>query len=252
MHYLSVREAREMCGLRLVLTAHVPGPWGQAAKAVLDCRNVPYVPVEQSAMADNADLLAWTGSRNAPIAVYNDEPPYDDWLKILMLADRLGTGPSLLPDDPTDRALCLGLSTEICGYWGLGYCRRISMWSLSGPARSEKLGEIRTAYGYRPDSVERSPDRLRSILTGLDRQLETQALGGSRYFIGDSISACDLYWAAFSIMFAVPDDLQGRIPEFQKAMYETSDPVWAAAVTPALIRHRDMVYAQHIGLPIRF
>ncbi len=35
MKYLSVEEAIDMPGLRLVLTAGVPGPWGESAKAIL-------------------------------------------------------------------------------------------------------------------------------------------------------------------------------------------------------------------------
>jgi hypothetical protein len=50
MKYLSVTEARKLPGLRLVLTANMPGPWGEAAKAVLSVRNVTYVPVAQAAM----------------------------------------------------------------------------------------------------------------------------------------------------------------------------------------------------------
>ena len=50
MKYLSAAEARNLPGLRLVLTAHMPGPWGEAAKAVLSVRQVKYVPVAQAAM----------------------------------------------------------------------------------------------------------------------------------------------------------------------------------------------------------
>lgn len=252
MHYFSVEEARSMSGLKLVLTAHVPGPWGQAAKAVLDARQVAYAPVEQQAMEDNEAHVAWTGTRNAPVAVLDGEPPYDDWLKILMLAERLGAGPSLLPASAADRALALGFGTEICGYWGLGYCRRISMWSLAGPARNDRLAELRRSYGFSPNNADRARFRLRDILQGLDRQLENQAQRGSAYLVGDGLSACDLQWAAFSIMFDVPDDLTGRIPEYQQAMYQTSDAVWADAITQRLIDHRDMIYERHIGLPIVF
>ena len=64
MKYLSVAEARVLPGLRLVLTAHMPGPWGEAAKAVLSVRHVQFVPVAQAAMEVNDDLYAWTGVRN--------------------------------------------------------------------------------------------------------------------------------------------------------------------------------------------
>ena len=48
-HYLSVEEAISLKGLRLVLTRGVPGPWGEAAKAILHVKNIPYVRVAQTA-----------------------------------------------------------------------------------------------------------------------------------------------------------------------------------------------------------
>ena len=51
-------------------------------------------------METNDDLFAWTGMRNAPIAVLDDEPPQSTWHEILLLAERVGSGPSLMPTDP--------------------------------------------------------------------------------------------------------------------------------------------------------
>ena len=73
MEYMSVAKARSMPGLRLVLSAGVPGPWGEAAKAVLKTRHVAFTAVAQEPLAPNLELRAWTGSRNAPIAVYDDD-----------------------------------------------------------------------------------------------------------------------------------------------------------------------------------
>ena len=131
MQYLSAAEARNLPGLRLVLTAHMPGPWGEAAKAVLSVRHVKYVPVAQAAMEANDDLYAWTGVRNAPVAVLDEEPPQTTWLEILLLAERLGSGPPLLPSDPLERALVLGFSTEICGADGFGWSRRLQLMGQS-------------------------------------------------------------------------------------------------------------------------
>src|SRR3984957_18875228 len=110
MKYLSVAEARKLPGLRLVLTAYMPGPWGEAAKAVLSVRKVEFIPVEQLAMEKNDDLFEWTGMRNAPIAVLDEDPPQSTWLEILLLAERIGSGPSLIPVAPIDRALMMGFS----------------------------------------------------------------------------------------------------------------------------------------------
>ena len=47
MEYLSVEQARAKQGLRLVLTAGVPGPFGEAAKALFRHHNVGFFPVRQ-------------------------------------------------------------------------------------------------------------------------------------------------------------------------------------------------------------
>ena len=108
MKYLSVAEAKKMPGLRLVLTAHMPGPWGEAAKAVLSARHVSYVPVAQAAMEANDDLYAWTGLRNAPIAVFDEEPAQNTWLDILLLAERLGPVPRCCRATRSSAPWCLG------------------------------------------------------------------------------------------------------------------------------------------------
>ena len=95
MEYVSPADAQPMSGLRLALTCHVPGPYSMSAKAVFDLKGVPYVPVAQIGGDENAELKAWTGHRNAPVAVYDDEAPRAGWLEILNLAERLGSGPAL-------------------------------------------------------------------------------------------------------------------------------------------------------------
>ncbi|UZW57525.1 hypothetical protein NUH86_18255 [Sphingobium sp. JS3065] len=252
MEYLSVNEARNSPGLRLVLTAHVPGPWGQAAKAVLGFRSVDYLPVAQMAGEANDELVEWTGMRNAPIAVLDDEPPCSGWLEILFLAERLGRGPSLLPDHAEDRQICLGIAAEICGFWGLGWCRRISMWTLSGPAKTSGSQRLRDQYGFAPDTAASAPERLFQILSGLDQRLAAQHSLGNRYLVGDRPTAADLYWASFSIMFDVPDHLADHIPAYQRAMYDTYEPRVAGVLSDRLIAHRDHIFQDVIGLPLEF
>ena len=65
MDYASVSEARHMPGLRLVLTAGVPGPWGEAIKSVLHHKGLDYVAVTQEAGEENPELVDWTGQRSA-------------------------------------------------------------------------------------------------------------------------------------------------------------------------------------------
>jgi len=44
--YLSVEEARPLSGLRLAVTAYVPGLWSEAAKSLFDAKRIPYLLVE--------------------------------------------------------------------------------------------------------------------------------------------------------------------------------------------------------------
>ena len=46
--YVGVEEAVDMSGLRIAISAHVPGAWGEAARAMFDSKRIPYFPVIQT------------------------------------------------------------------------------------------------------------------------------------------------------------------------------------------------------------
>lgn len=259
MHYLTVREAREGSGLRLILSAHVPGPWGEAVKAVFAARGLAYQAVAQDVFAANDDLHAWTGHRNAPIAILDDEPPVAGWLDLLMLAERLGEGPSLLPVGSADRALVLGLSAEICAPYGFGWERRLLMLAdrfgaADAPADTPApLLAVCRRYGYSAATAAAAAVRVVDILTTLVGQLERQQSSSrSPYLVGDRLTACDLYWACFSNMVAPLPPEHAPMAEPVRSSYGALDGTVAAALDPALIRHRDFIYSRHIGLPLDF
>ena len=257
MQYITVAAARSMNGLRLVLSAGVPGPWGEAAKAILNARNVPFAAVSQQPMAANPELREWTGRRNAPIAVYNEEPPCLGWYDILMLAERLGTGPSLLPAQSADRALCVGFSMELCGQDGFGWQRRLNI--LAKVAGTEPAAgaephqrEIFQNYGMNKAAVERAAGRTADILLALTSQLKSQRAQGSRYLVGATLTALDLYWACFSQMCSPMAPEDSPMPDYLRAFYADVPDKVAAALDPILIEHRDDIFRRHIGLPMEF
>ncbi len=251
MHYLSVAEARQATGLRLVLTAGVPGPWGEAVKAVFKVRGVGYIPVEQIAMEANDELFAWTGHRNAPILCSDAKPPRTTWLEILLLAEQAGCGPALLPEVFEHRALCLGLITEIAGTDGLGWNRRLQMMAMV-PKVDNAPASMARDYGMSCAAVARAPDRVASILRGLAGQLERQKAAGSDFLVGEALSAADLYWACFSMMVRPLPPEVNPMPDWLWPLYSRCGEVVDQAVAPILIEHRDRIYRDHIGLPLDY
>ena len=57
MDYLTIEQARERDGLRLVLTSGAPGPWSEAARALFRHHKVSFLPVRQRGEQDNPELV---------------------------------------------------------------------------------------------------------------------------------------------------------------------------------------------------
>jgi glutathione S-transferase len=254
MDYLSVAEAQHQSGLRLALTRGVPGPWSEAAKAVFALRGVTYQAVEQQGGRANPALIAWTGHRNAPIALYNDEPPRVRWLEILDLAERLGSGPSLLPDNVEARMLTIGLCNEIAGENGFAWNARMLMLNAGYQAQGDRVIEknpMYKEYQYSEEKVSLAHTRVVEFLTLLADRLHQQQEQGSAYLIGHALTVADAYWACFSNM------LQSLPPE-QNPMPDGLRGSWAVLAKSIdgydeiLIRHRDHIFATHLKLPLTF
>ena len=259
MEYLEPEDARKKPGLRLALTTGVPGPWGEAAKSIFHVKALQYLPVRQSAGEDNSALLEWTGFRNAPVAIMDDEPARAGWTDILHLAERLAPKPALIPKDVRERATMFGIANEICGEEGLGWNRRhqllAPMLSLPDAATNPALAMGRTLgvqYGWSPEAAERANNRICQILTFLAEQLSEQKKAGSAYLVGETLSAADLYWATFSAMIEPMAAELNPMPDALRAAYSDQTPEVAAAVDPSLIAHRDFIYRKHLVLPLDF
>ena len=251
MEYVEARDARNMDGMRLALTMNVCGPWSEAAKYIMEFKDIPYVPVAQYGGQENEDLVDWTGHGNAPVAVWNDEPARAGWLEILMLAERIAPEPALLPADPATRAQVIGISNELCGEWGFGWCRRIIMF----PPEEEAGGAMeimRERYGKRTNPYDQAPGRVVEILDYLRDVLEAQMEAGSDYLVGNSLTAADIYWAAMSqLLSPMPDDKNPMLGPLRE-WYANVGPVVEKAIYPILLEHRDRIFDRHLKLPLDF
>lgn len=254
MKYVTVDEGRNSRGLRLVLSQGVPGPWGEAAKAIFRVKGLDYLAIAQQGGGENAALREWTGQVSAPVAAWEDEPPRTDSLDILFLAERLSSRPRLIPEDMEQRVRMFGITREIIGRRGLGWMRRIMIFTpmMRSGQPPEGIGTMAARYGYRDELADSAPADVARILGFLAETLERQQARGSLYFVGDTLSAADIYWAAFSnIISPMPAD-KCPMPEWLRGSYADIGPVVAAALKPILLEHRDFVFAEHIGLPMDF
>ncbi|HXY96351.1 MAG TPA: hypothetical protein VEH00_05195 [Steroidobacteraceae bacterium] len=250
--YIGVEEARTRAGLRMVVVGDLPSPWGEAAKGILHVKGIPWAAVRL--VYDSEPLREWAGQRSGPVAIYDDERPRAGWDEILLLAERLAPAPALLPTDPAERALLFGISHEICGEAGLGWSRRLQLihaglQSAGGfPAPVAKyLGK---KYGYRPETGLAAAARVAALLGMLASRLKSQHANGSRYYLGHSLTAVDIYSAAFMALFHPLPQAQCAMSASTRAAFETRDAQTAAALDPILLEHRDLMYAQHLELPL--
>ena len=251
MKYVEVEEAIGLPGLRLVLSAGVPGPWGEAAKYILHVKRIPYTPVRQMVGTESEALRRWTGQSNAPIAVYGDEGPRSGWAEILSLAERLAPEPALVPAEPELRVRMFGLAQEICGEQGFGWQRRLMLLAALGSG-NDVTRTLAGRYGWSGPAAAAAPGRSAEILLLLSKQLRAQRASGSPYFVGERLSALDLYWSAFALMLEPLADELCRLHPRMRESYALREPAVRAAADAILLEHRDFIYRTHLTLPLDF
>lgn len=254
MDYVEVKDAINAPGLRLVLTAGVPGPWGETAKSLFDFKGLEYLPVRQEGGGENADLQAWTGQTSAPVAIYDDLPPVCHWLDLLHLAERLAPEPALLPEDPALRAEVLGLSALVAGVDGFGWQRRLQLFT-PGMSQSEppaSIARMAAKYAWSAAAAEAAGARLAAIAGLLDQRLAAQEAAGREWFVGDAVSAVDFYWANFAGMVKPLPQEVNPMPEYLRGFYESGAEETDRWLTPRLLAHRDRMYEHYIRLPLDY
>jgi glutathione S-transferase len=254
--YVEVDQALGMPGLRVVLSPGVPGPWSEAAKGILHVKRIPYVKVRQDIGGENLPLKQWTAQTTAPAFVYNDERPRTIWNDQLYLCERLSPEPSLVPSNIDDRVLMFGLANELCGENGFGWARRLMLVhptlsdANANPNAKKTADYIGNKYGYERHAAEAAPARITEILRLFARQLDSQQKRGSRFLVGDRLTAVDIYWAAFAALVEpLPENLC-PMPQAYRRMYTCTDAAVRGAASPQLLAHRDFVYHEYLELPV--
>jgi len=250
--WVEVPQARTMDGLRLVLTKRIPNPWAESAKSLFVVKKVPFVRVAQRAGMPNEELVAWSGQRSAPVAAWNDERPRNHWSEIILLAERIAPERPLIPREPEMRARMFGLIHELAAERGLGWSRRM-MFALGTLGGSNAMvGEfISAAYGSGKPDIPALARRVAELLDMFGSILRAQRQAGKRFFLGDTLTALDVYWAGFAALIEpLPVEQCDMVPLFRE-LYTLHDRELLARVDPLLMEHRNELYRDFLESPIR-
>jgi hypothetical protein len=255
LQIVDVETARTARGLRLVILTDVPSPWSQAAKAILELKQIPALLVRKSAR--DQTVQAWTGVPNAPVAIYDDEPPRSGWADILELSERLQPDVSLVPSDAELRVAMYGLSHELLGPGGLIWSARLFTIEDSLASEGKRGFSLPAAkflgarYGYTPGCGPAAKARAIAILGVLRKQLLKAKQAGHDYYLGSTPTALDIYSAAaINTVLQLPAEQCPTRPAFRSA-FEYMAAELGDALAPELVAHRDRVVARHFELPLQ-
>ncbi len=255
MRFVELEEARQAPGLRVVIATNVPSPWSQAALGLFDMKGLDYLVVRFR--RTDEEIKRWTGTRNAPVVLFDEEPPRSGWAEIVALGERLGGRMSLVPEDGERRARMFGLSHEILGEGGLGWNVRLLL-THSGLTTDGRAGwpkpvaeYLAPRYGYAPDRAPAARARAVESLRLLDGVLAESRGRGHAYFLGPTPTALDLHAAVGLATIRPLPEADCPMPPPVRQAFETLDQEVKDAVSPALLDHRALMFSRHLVLPVR-
>jgi glutathione S-transferase len=253
VNYVDFEQAKDSEGLRLIVMPGIPSPWSEAAKGILHVKGIDYQAIYLD--HQNKDMSAWAKTRSAPVAVFNDEKPRNNWLDILLLAERLQSEPALLPTDEEDKAIVIGLCHMICGENGLGWLGRLDsvhkgLTGQPGGFVPPVAQYLAAKYGYAANADHDYEAGLIRILETLSTRLKRQHEVGSRYLFGEALTALDIYFSTFIAYFSPLSEEHCPMLPAMRDVFSANSAAIEAALDPVLIQHRDFIYQTHLELPL--
>ncbi len=85
-------------------------------------------------------------------------------------------------------------------------------------------GPLGRKYGYSDEASAAAPAKIAEVITLIDTRLKQQAERGSKYLVGDSLSAADIYWATMgmSVMATLVSSFSFSSAEIRPGGYRVS------------------------------
>ena len=252
--FISLQEAAKMKeGTRITFIPGIQAIYAEALKNICYVKQIkiirvlhPFMGTDKKTVKDRqADLYSLTSQTSLPTMLHNEERPRNVWIEQLSLAERIGSSDSinLIPENFIERAEMFGLCAVVLGEDGL-------VWNM----RILSDGPLARKYGYSEEANLKAPKKMAEIIRLIDLQLKKQEEKGSKYLIGNKISAVDIYWSTIS-MTILPASLEimpkTKQNEGMLIFFESNSkiPEIKEVLSNRILSHRDYILKTYCETP---
>ncbi|MEM9621635.1 MAG: glutathione binding-like protein [Pseudomonadota bacterium] len=252
--FISLDEAAAMkSGTRVTFIPGIPALYAEALKNICFVKGIPLIRalhpmmgVDKETGEDRqARLYELTSQTSIPTMFHDEERPRNVWVEQLALAERIGApgSPKLIPEGFGLRAEMMGLCEIVLGEDGLVWNMRI----ISDSPLAQK-------YGYSEQASADAPRKVAEVLKLIDDRLTAQEQSGSRYLVGDAVTAADVYWATMSMSLMVPEPEIMPLTQQNKGMLKYfamsgQNPVIAEALSERMRQHQNYILTTYCETP---
>ena len=252
--FISLEEAAKMKkGTRITFIPGIQAIYAEALKNICFVKKIkitrvlhPFMGVDKKTGRDRqARLYELTSQTSLPTMFHDEERPRNVWIEQLALAEEIGSSDSinLIPDNFQERVDMFGLCAIVLGEDGL-------VWNM----RILSDGPLARKYGYSDDASSKSPSKMAEIIKLIDLQLKKQEEKGSKYLVGNKISAVDIYWSTIS-MTILPASLEimpkTKQNEGMLFFFEANSkiPEIKEVLSDRILSHRDYILKTYCETP---
>jgi glutathione S-transferase len=134
------------------------------------------------------------------------------------------------------------------------WIEQLALAEKIGSANSPALIPLGQKYGYTDAASSTAPAKIAEVIGIIDRRLQKQAEQGSRYLVGETLTAADIYWATMSMCItAVPPEIM-PVTEQNQGMLKffaanSNIPIIAEVLSPRIEEHQRHILQTHCETP---
>ena len=252
--FIALDEAAQMKnGTRVTFVPGVQALYAEALKNICYVKKIPLIRVLHPLMGIDketgedrqAQLFDLTCQTSLPTMLHDEERPRNVWIEQLALVEEIGDAgsPALIPDEFELRVEMFGLCAVVLAEDGLVWNIRI--------LNDSPLGR---KYGFSEEASSTAPAKIAEVIGLIDSHLESQEELGSRYLVGDSLTAADIYWATLSMSaLPVPPEIMPKTQQNQGMLMwfegNSKIPEIAEALTQRVEDHQRYILTTYCETP---